>query len=213
MKKNRMNVKVSIMLAEYNCVKAEIKTFFEIEFKILGIWITFMGVLIGFVLSQYSNIIGSNPSSHVYEFSSFIITTLLLVIIPGVCDLFGLLWLDFTTRIIKQANYLYKIENKMNDLVSDNKEQLLYFEHYIIKDSTKRGRGYLSNYYYYYFLLGSFFILPPIFCLCGICKMIDKPECIYFIIFIVLEFFTWSFVKTYVLKILSYKRISKKTFF
>ena len=32
---------------------------------------------------------------------------LIVVILPGVCSLFGIIWLDLTTRFVKEAHYIF----------------------------------------------------------------------------------------------------------
>ena len=38
---------------------------------------------------------------------------LISILIPGTCALFGLLWLDLTTRFVKEAHYIFIIEHKI----------------------------------------------------------------------------------------------------
>ena len=44
------------MLTEYQTLKAEEKTIYSFEFTCISIWLTFLGVLVGMILNQLSNL-------------------------------------------------------------------------------------------------------------------------------------------------------------
>lgn len=55
------------------------------------------------ILSNYDIMPGSRD----------IMALLISILIPGTCALFGLLWLDLTTRFVKEAHYIFIIEHKI----------------------------------------------------------------------------------------------------
>ena len=45
--------KLKILLTEYQTLKDEEKTIFSFQFTVIGIWITFLGILLGSLFDQY----------------------------------------------------------------------------------------------------------------------------------------------------------------
>ena len=48
------STKIEIMLKEYQTLKEEERTLYSFEFTIVSIWLAFLGVLLGIILSQFN---------------------------------------------------------------------------------------------------------------------------------------------------------------
>lgn len=204
MKNDVDEVKVQIMLKEFETLKSEIKYFFNIQFSLIGFWLVFISALVGYIFSSI-DITDREPSA------PFFIYLILMVLIPGVCDVLGLVWLDFTTRIVKAAHYLFLLENRFKDMFDDD-NYILEWEHYVFKDSQREkliDRVY--NYFYYCFMLGIFFIVPPFVCLFTAIntKWIFVMDKIFIFLLITIELVTIMFAFLYVKRILSYSEEKK----
>lgn len=203
--KNDVNeLKVQIMLREFDALKSEIKYFFNIQFSLIGFWLVFISALVGYIFSSI-DITDKQPSA------PFFIYLILMVLIPGVCDVLGLVWLDFTTRIVKAAHYIFLLENRLKNMFDDG-NYILEWEHYVFKDSQRKkiiDRAY--NYFYYCFMLGIFFIVPPTVCIftainTGWLLTMDK---VFIYLLCLIEFVTIMFVILYIKRILSYSKEKK----
>lgn len=122
------NENLEILLTEYRTLKDEEKSIFSFQFTIIGVWLTFLGVMINSLFNQvkeiqtyvYSNydIYSENINEILSNYdimpgSRDIMALLISILIPGTCALFGLLWLDLTTRFVKEAHYIFIIEHKI----------------------------------------------------------------------------------------------------
>ena len=103
------NENLEILLTEYRTLKDEEKSIFSFQFTIIGVWLTFLGVMINSLFNQvkeiqtyvYSNydIYSENINEILSNYdimpgSRDIMALLISILIPGTCALFGLLWLD-----------------------------------------------------------------------------------------------------------------------
>ena len=69
--------KLKILLTEYQTLKDEEKTIFSFQFTVIGIWITFLGILLGSLFEQIQSIenfatefVGKNLDKNMQEIVS-----------------------------------------------------------------------------------------------------------------------------------------------
>ena len=210
------NENLEILLTEYRTLKDEEKSIFSFQFTIIGVWLTFLGVMINSLFNQvkeiqtyvYSNydIYSENINEILsnYEImpgSRDIMALLISILIPGTCALFGLLWLDLTTRFVKEAHYIFIIEHK----IKANYPYSIGFDHYLYKE-TKDKRGLNKTNYVYYFLMLGVMILCPFLVICfnHYLGYLYNLTWIHKVAFIIIEVFTFFVSRLYVKRILSY---------
>ena len=210
------NENLEILLTEYRTLKDEEKSIFSFQFTIIGVWLTFLGVMINSLLNQvkeiqtyvYSNydIYSENINEILSNYdimpgSRDIMALLISILIPGTCALFGLLWLDLTTRFVKEAHYIFIIEHK----IKANYPYSIGFDHYLYKE-TKDKRGLNKTNYVYYFLMLGVMILCPFLVICfnHYLGYLYNLTWIHKVAFIIIEVFTFFVSRLYVKRILSY---------
>ena len=189
---------------------------FSFQFTIIGVWLTFLGVMINSLFNQvkeiqtyvYSNydIYSENINEILSNYdimpgSRDIMALLISILIPGTCALFGLLWLDLTTRFVKEAHYIFIIEHK----IKANYPYSIGFDHYLYKE-TKDKRGLNKTNYVYYFLMLGVMILCPFLVICfnHYLGYLYNLTWIHKVAFIIIEVFTFFVSRLYVKRILSY---------
>lgn len=210
--------KLNIILTEYSALKEEEKNIFSFQFTVLGIWITFIGVLLGVLFSNISSIeeYAFSQSDGKYDKMQEIITNLeimpqsreiisllLFILIPGVCAFFGLVWLDLTTRFIKEAHYIFVIEHKILKEYPDP----IGFDHFIFEETRDVG-FFKINYLYYYIVIGviSLSLVLTLYCLYEFRDLYIVTSfsiIVFCIILLVILFFGVMYIK----KILSYSQL------
>lgn len=210
------NENLEILLTEYRTLKDEEKSIFSFQFTIIGVWLTFLGVMINSLFNQvkeiqtyvYSNydIYPENINEILSNYdimpgSRDIMALLISILIPGTCALFGLLWLDLTTRFVKEAHYIFIIEHK----IKANYPYSIGFDHYLYKE-TKDKRGLNKTNYVYYFLMLGVMILCPFLVICfnHYLGYLYNLTWIHKVAFIIIEVFTFFVSRLYVKRILSY---------
>ncbi|MFR1311810.1 MAG: hypothetical protein ACLSBG_03775 [Sellimonas intestinalis] len=210
------NENLEILLTEYRTLKDEEKSIFSFQFTIIGVWLTFLGVMINSLFNQvkeiqtyvYSNydIYSENINEILSNYdimpgSRDIMALLISILIPGTCALFGLLWLDLTTRFVKEAHYIFIIEHK----IKANYPYSIGFDHYLYKE-TKDKRGLNKTNYVYYFLMLGVMILCPFLVICfnHYLGYLYNLTWIHKVAFIIIEVFTFFVSRLYVKRILSY---------
>lgn len=210
------NENLEILLTEYRTLKDEEKSIFSFQFTIIGVWLTFLGVMINSLFNQvkeiqtyvYSNydIFSENINEILSNYdimpgSRDIMALLISILIPGTCALFGLLWLDLTTRFVKEAHYIFIIEHK----IKANYPYSIGFDHYLYKE-TKDKRGLNKTNYVYYFLMLGVMILCPFLVICfnHYLGYLYNLTWIHKVAFIIIEVFTFFVSRLYVKRILSY---------
>ena len=210
------NENLEILLSEYRTLKDEEKSIFSFQFTIIGVWLTFLGVMINSLFNQvkeiqtyvYSNydIYSENINEILSNYdimpgSRDIMALLISILIPGTCALFGLLWLDLTTRFVKEAHYIFIIEHK----IKANYPYSIGFDHYLYKE-TKDKRGLNKTNYVYYFLMLGVMILCPFLVICfnHYLGYLYNLTWIHKVAFIIIEVFTFFVSRLYVKRILSY---------
>lgn len=196
--KLKRNEMINIILKEYDMVRNETRMFFNLQFTVVGIWITLIGVLLGFIFNKF---IDSSSS----EINASIMELILIIILPGVSDFLGMIWLDFSMRITKNAFFTYGIEEKINKIASVNKMNLIEWEHYKKSDSQSKTPVKLINYFYYFIMIGCFFFVVPAISLYLIYIFENSLTInyIYYIVFAIIEITTLFFALIYIKKILS----------
>ena len=95
------STKIEIMLKEYQTLKEEERTLYSFEFTIVSIWLAFLGVLLGIILSQFNilyetiqkfdGVTINNFNQYLHDSSVLpesrnTIAFLVTVILPGVCS-------------------------------------------------------------------------------------------------------------------------------
>ena len=212
------NENLEILLTEYRTLKDEEKSIFSFQFTIIGVWLTFLGVMINSLFNQvkeiqtyvYSNydIYSENINEILSNYdimpgSRDIMALLISILIPGTCALFGLLWLDLTTRFVKEAHYIFIIEHK----IKANYPYSIGFDHYLYKE-TKDKRGLNKTNYVYYFLMLGVMILCPFLVICfnHYLGYLYNLTWIHKVAFIIIEVFTFFVSRLYVKRILSYAK-------
>lgn len=210
------NENLEILLTEYRTLKDEEKSIFSFQFTIIGVWLIFLGVMINSLFNQvkeiqtyvYSNydIYSENINEILSNYdimpgSRDIMALLISILIPGTCALFGLLWLDLTTRFVKEAHYIFIIEHK----IKANYPYSIGFDHYLYKE-TKDKRGLNKTNYVYYFLMLGVMILCPFLVICfnHYLGYLYNLTWIHKVAFIIIEVFTFFVSRLYVKRILSY---------
>lgn len=215
--------KVTVMLTEYQTLKAEEKTIYSFEFTCISIWLTFLGVLVGMILNQLSNLyetVYTYSESLKMSFDEILISPiyfsenkqllafLIVVILPGVCSLFGIIWLDLTTRFVKEAHYIFILEEKIRRLAGD--EEIIGWDHFVYEEGREQKGIIKINYLYYCVFLGILILCPVVVSIVFILYLEilhNLPTTNLFLLFFVLiEIFTFCMVYIYVKKILSYPK-------
>lgn len=188
---------INVMMNEYNMIRNETKLFFNLQFTVVGIWITLIGVLLGFVFKEL--LLSENNYTN-----SLLMKFLLIIILPGASDFLGMIWLDFSMRITKNAFYTYYLENKINKLYKKD-IKLLEWEHFKKEDSEKKDPLKLINYFYYFIMMGCFFFIVPLICIFFISIIWNffTIEVYFYLILFIIEITTLSFGIIYVKKILN----------
>ncbi len=215
--------KLKILLTEYQTLKDEEKTIFSFQFTVIGIWITFFGILLGSLFEQIQsieNFAAGTVEKGLYKNMQEIVSDttilaqnremfslILFILIPGVCALFGLIWLDLTTRFIKEAHYIFIIEHKILKQYPDT----IGFDHFVFNETKNSGFFSKVNYIYYYLVLG-IMILCPFLVIYVYHNFIDiNPNvCHDFVFFMFIETFNFLMMKNYVKSIRSYSKKKSK---
>lgn len=211
-------------MTEYRTLKEEEKFLFSFQFTIIGVWLTFLGVMLNSLFNQvreiesyayteYENLnvsVDSILTNHaIMSGSRNIIALLISILIPGTCALFGLLWLDLTTRFIKEAHYIFIIEHK----ILANHPHSIGFDHYLFLE-TKDKKGFNKTNYIYYFLMLGVMILCPVLVLCFnyFLGYLYPLTWMHKITFIAIVTFTIIVSVLYIRKILSYAKEKNSIF-
>lgn len=217
--------KVDVFLAEYQSLKEEERTIYSFEFSIIGIWLAFLGVLFGRIFSQFNSlhelifaledVTKDNYSSFLYDQSVFpdirnTISFLALIIFPGLCSIFGLIWLDLTARFVKEGHYIFLIESNIQKFFDGN--IVIGYEHFLYEETKKEKRLGKTNYMYYYLMLGLFFIASPtVVILFLLLNYHTIPlVAVHWTVFVIIEFLTVCFCFQYIRRILSYPKEKEK---
>lgn len=104
---------IDILINEYNAVKEEERAYFSHGITCLNIWLTFSGVFLGAALTFFSELLKQEISPYNNETFRFLI----FVILPCLHTFFGLMWVDFITRFVKEGYYLLKIEIQLKKIL------------------------------------------------------------------------------------------------
>lgn len=218
----RAKEELNILLTEYQTLKEEEKSIFSFQFTVIGIWIAFLGVMIGALFNQiesiekyaYENYIDLDctvekilRNVEIMSQSRTIIILLIAVLIPGTCALFGLIWLDLTTRFIKEAHYIFIIEHKILTRFPDT----IGFDHFLFYE-TKNAKGLMKTNYVYYFIMLGIMILCPVLIVYFHFSFgyLYKLSIIHIFCFLMIEGFTVVSSIFYVKRILSYAKEKKE---
>ncbi|MGN8944787.1 hypothetical protein ACTNEF_06735 [Bariatricus sp. HCP28S3_E4] len=218
------STKIEIMLKEYQTLKEEERTLYSFEFTIVSIWLAFLGVLLGIILSQFNilyetiqkfdGVTINNFNQYLHDSSVLpesrnTIAFLVTVILPGVCSLFGLIWLDLTTRFIKEAHYIFMLEESIFAYCKDTSKN--GFDHYLFNETRNEPFIKKTNYVYYYLMLGLLIICPIIIGIFMICNHDIVPVSrLYCGVFVAIEVLTLYFGGLYINRILSYSKEKEK---
>ena len=136
----------------------------------------------------------------------------LMLVLPGICSLCGMIWLDITTRYVKEAHYLYLLEIKINKLF--HTKEGLNWEHYLYEKTKNKTFFFRTNHLYYYMMLGFMFVcyIMVIFIAASSCDILDIPK-FYIVMLVILMMTTVFFCRIYIKEIRSYwkeKRITEQ---
>lgn len=211
--------KLKILLTEYQTLKDEEKTIFSFQFTVIGIWITFLGILLGSLFEQIQSIenfaaeiVGKDLDKTMQDIVSDttilaqnreMFSLILFILIPGVCALFCLIWLDLTTRFIKEAHYIFIIEHK----ILKQYPNTIGFDHFVFNETKDKGFFFKINYIYYYLILGIMILCPVLVVYVYLDFAYINPNVRYDIMFfIVIEIFNILMIVNYVISIRSYSR-------
>ena len=216
---------IEILLTEYRTLKEEEKSIFSLQFTIIGVWLTFLGFMINSLFNNvkeietYANsqyvVLGTNVESILTNFdimsgSRNIIALLISILIPGVCSLFCLLWLDLTTRFIKEAHYIFLIEHK----ILANYPNSIGFDHYLFIETRDQKGLNKTNYVYYFLMLGVMILCPfLVICFNFFLGYLYSLTWIHIVAFILIEIFTAVVSTLYVKRILSYAKEKSDIFY
>lgn len=211
--------KLKILLTEYQTLKDEEKTIFSFQFTILSIWITCLGMLLRSLFEQIQSIenvvagivekdLGINmqeiaSDTDILAQNREMFSFILFILIPVVCALFCIIWLDLSTRVIKRSHYIFIIEHKILKQYSDT----IGFEHFDF-DETKNMIFLLKTNNIYYCLPYCIMFLYPflIHYFYQIFAYINPNICHYFMFFTVIEVFSILMIVNYMKLIFSYSK-------
>ncbi|MBQ6844188.1 MAG: hypothetical protein IJO60_06105 [Agathobacter sp.] len=203
--------KLEIMLTEYSALKSEQNNMFVAQFTVIGIWITFLGVIISWILDVISQInslstldaISQINSLSALEANKIILSLLIWILLPGVNSLLFLIWLDLATRFIKCAHYIFGIENRLKEKYPET----MQWEHFLYKETKDVPLLKKTNYLYYCIMIG---VMIVSYILIGILAVSFRDMCKiewYHMIFLgFILFFTIVCTVLYVRRILLYAR-------
>lgn len=149
---------VKSILTEYVELRAEIRNSMQLQYTLLSLFITAMGIVFALIFK-------SNEDSIV---NAIIMQSVGLCMIPGISAFCGAIWLDQVYRQIRIGSYIYKIEERINILLGSDKNGFpaLYWEHCVNSENTNISRvrlkiNYLNpNFIYYYIGLMVFICIP-----------------------------------------------------
>ena len=207
--------KLQILLTEYQTLKDENKQIFSFQFTLISIWIAFLGVMIGILFNQFNaieeysyGISISHANLHISNMEYFkdsrdFICLLTAILIPGAHYFFALIWLDLTTRFIKEAHYIFLLEEKIKSLYDDFKG----FDHFLFEETQKNKGLKKTNYLYYCFMLGLLLMCPILIIIFNSTfNHIYDWKTFHVISFCILTLFTFICVIFYLRRILSYTK-------
>lgn len=190
---------LEIMLTEYSALKSEQNNMFVAQFTVIGIWITFIGVIISWILDLISAI-NSLPASDV---NKIILSLLIWILLPGVNSLLFLIWLDLATRFVKCGHYIFGIENRLKKKYPET----MQWEHFLYNETKDVPLLKKTNYLYYCIMIG---VMIVSYILIGILAVSFRDMCKigwYHMIFLgLILFFTIVCTYMYICRILSYAR-------
>ena len=149
---------VKSILTEYVELRAEIRNSMQLQYTLLSLFITAMGIVFALIFK-------SNEDSIV---NAIIMQSVGLCMIPGISAFCGAIWLDQVYRQIRIGSYIYKIEERINYILGSDKNGFpaLYWEHCVNSENTNISRvrlkiNYLNpNFIYYYIGLMVFICIP-----------------------------------------------------
>lgn len=193
--------KIELIMSEYDMIRSETRMFFNLQFTVIGIWITLSGILIGFVLNDLSSF---TINDEMTAMNIILIKFILSILLPGSSGFLGVIWLDFSYRIARNSYYTYQIEDKVKSMIN-TKVELLGWEHFIKSDGLKMAPVKWIDYFYYFAVMGVIFIVVPLICLYLVTVYFGEMiESIYFVLFVLIEIIIIFFVCVYVKRILLY---------
>lgn len=123
---------INWLVEEYKIVKDEETKLFSYEISILSIWITFIGIIVTIIADS----LGEYAAGKILEPSLFLLF-LIVIVLPGASSFLGVIWFDLACRVIKQGHYLWRIENKIKDILKQNEKAPFGFEHFIASESNR----------------------------------------------------------------------------
>lgn len=149
---------VKSILTEYVELRAEIRNSMQLQYTLLSLFITAMGIVFALIFK-------SNEDSVV---NVIVMQSVGLCMIPGISAFCGAIWLDQVYRQIRIGSYIYKIEERINILLGSDKNGFpaLYWEHCVNSENTNISRARLKinylnpNFIYYYIGLMVFICIP-----------------------------------------------------
>ncbi len=101
--------------------------------------------------------------SYLYDLSflqenRMILAFLLYIIIPGICGLFSIIWIDLVCRFVREGHYLYLLEKRIHWHLKNN--QVFTYEHLIYRETKKTNFPIKLNYMFYCVMLGIQILCP-----------------------------------------------------
>lgn len=158
-KKNVLDVYV----AEWGMHVPAQQSYQERQSQIISLAITEVFVLVGFV----------GAVSEFAELNDAVTAALNCVLIPCVFMLMGGLWIDCVFRMMSLATYLYRIEQKVGEILKLNEDEIIGYEHHISRSNIGVAFVFRPNHWYYYICL-FFFIFCPWATIAFHCFVLNK---------------------------------------
>lgn len=182
---------INVSLTEYRELRSELRDIISRQFLIISLTITAISTLFGFYVEKTNNIVNSE--------------IIFALLIPCLSTFSGILWMDCIYRQVKIGTYISVVENKINELFSENEHKALNWEHYADSEAKETFIKKINHFQYYFGL--AFYLLMPMISflyLLSIIKKWDFTLLCFLILSILMYIFFIIFIRLYL------KSISKK---
>ena len=123
---------VNCILAEYQEMRSELRSYFQIQMTTITIGASLLGLLLTYGIGLFS---GGEAS----PLRPMIAVFLFPIFIPAATCFLGIVWLDHTYRQVKVGAYISTLEDKLSALMSEQefKYSLIGWEHWNKKTDFK----------------------------------------------------------------------------
>lgn len=142
---------ISAILTEHSDIRQQIRACQNSQFIIVGILASTSGLLFSLGMEYYA------------DNEMYAVKWIYIVLFPATVLLLGIIWLDQAYRLKRASCYSTLLEVKINKLLDRSMKDMspaLYWEEWLLENTSTGGFFTRVDKYYYYVMLGLFFSLP-----------------------------------------------------